>query len=389
MAASKSRYCEKCHSTMSENNFYGSNNLEKYPEGKLNVCKKCLTMHVNNYDPETYLWILQETDVPYIPDEWNKILMRKQQRGDTLTGTSVIGRYLSLMKLGQNKKYRWKDSQLIQDLQNKKIEETMANQGYSQAEIDETIKKGVVAIPKAPIPIPEYEVETSAPGQEPMSQLEPEPIEDDYDLTDEDKKYLTLKWGKSYRPHEWIYLEKFYNDMITSYDIQSAGHIDTLKMLCKTSLKCNQLVDIGDVEGFQKMSKVYDMLMKSGNFTALQNKADSSEFVDSIGELVEICEKEGFIPRYYTDKPNDRVDETLLDLKQYTYSLVTEEMNLGNLIENAVKQMQREEEKEEDLDIDLDNLTLDDLDSIKEEELLNDKDFSDFLEFNEEESEDW
>lgn len=100
MAANKSRYCEKCHSTMSENNFYGSNNLEKYPEGKLNVCKKCLTMHVNNYDPETYLWILQETDVPYIPDEWNKILMRKQQRGDTLTGTSVIGRYLSLMKLG-------------------------------------------------------------------------------------------------------------------------------------------------------------------------------------------------------------------------------------------------------------------------------------------------
>ena len=95
----------------------------------------------------------------------------------------------------------------------------MANQGYSQAEIDETIKKGVVAIPKAPIPIPEYEVETSAPGQEPMSQPEPEPIEDDYDLTDEDKKYLTLKWGKSYRPHEWIYLEKFYNDMITSYDI--------------------------------------------------------------------------------------------------------------------------------------------------------------------------
>lgn len=64
-------------------------------------------------------------------------------------------------------------------------------------------------------------------------------------------------------------------------------------------------------------------------------------------------------------------------------------MNLGNLIENAVKQMQREEEKEEDLDVDLDNLTLDDLDSIKEEELLNDKDFSDFLEFNEEETEDW
>jgi hypothetical protein len=33
-----------------------------------------------------------------------------------------------------------------------------------------------------------------------------------------------------------------------SYDIQSAGHIDTLKMICKTSLKANQLLDMGDVD---------------------------------------------------------------------------------------------------------------------------------------------
>ena len=42
------------------------------------------------------------------------------------------------------------------------------------------------------------------------------------------------------------------------------------------------------------MSKVYDSLMKSGNFTAHQNKTENGEFVNSIGELVEICEKEGF-----------------------------------------------------------------------------------------------
>mgnify|MGYP006864401818 FL=1 len=59
------------------------------------------------------------------------------------------------------------------------------------------------------------------------------------------------------------------------------------------------------------MSKVYDTLMKSGKFTAAQNKAESGEFVDSISELVEICEKQGFIPRYHIDTPNDKVDETL------------------------------------------------------------------------------
>lgn len=42
-----------------------------------------------------------------------------------VTGMTILGRYLSAMKLNQWKDYRWKDSQFLQDLQNKKIEETM------------------------------------------------------------------------------------------------------------------------------------------------------------------------------------------------------------------------------------------------------------------------
>jgi hypothetical protein len=61
----------------------------------------------------------------------------------------------------------------------------------------------------------------------------------DDDLTDDDRTYLRLKWGKTYKPEEWIRLEQLYNEMMDSYDIQSAGHIDTLKLVCKTSLKAN------------------------------------------------------------------------------------------------------------------------------------------------------
>jgi hypothetical protein len=125
------------------------------------------------------------------------------------------------------------------------------------------------------------------------------------------------------------------------------------------------------------MSKVYDSLMKSGKFTAQQNKAESGEFVDSISELVEICEKQGFIPRYYTDIPNDKVDETLADLKFYTRTLVTEEMNLGNLIENAIKEMAKEEAKEEDEDLEDEIMTLDDIDHLKDEDF---EAYTDFLE---------
>lgn len=176
-----------------------------------------------------------------------------------------------------------------------------------------------------------------------------------------------------------------YEDMMNSYDIQTAGHIDTLKLICKTSLKANQLIDIGDIEGYQKAAKVYDGLMKSGKFTAAQNKAESGEYVDSIAELVAICEKDGFIPRYYVETPNDKVDRVLQDLEQYTRTLVTEEMNLGNLIENAVKQIELDKQKEAQMD-ESDNAG--DEDSLEEElfsdngeAILTDNDFTDFNEY--------
>ena len=131
------------------------------------------------------------------------------------------------------------------------------------------------------------------------------------------------------------------------------------------------------VEGFQKMSKVYDQLMKSGKFTAAQNKAESGEYVDSVGELVAICEKDGFIPRYYLGEPNDKVDQTIIDMKRYTRTLITEETNLGNLIEEAIKNNQKEDEEERNSkDTDTGLLDVEEL-----EEELRDKDFEEYSEF--------
>lgn len=147
-------------------------------------------------------------------------------------------------------------------------------------------------------------------------------------------------------------MEQYYNDFMESYDIQIAGHKDTLKKLAKTSLKLDQLIDLGDVDGAQKMQKMYDSLMKSGKFSAAQNKAENGEIVDSISELVMMCEKDGFIPRYYIDSPKDKVDRVLQDLQGYTKSLITEETNIGNLIENAVKQIEEDKRREADMEAD-------------------------------------
>ena len=386
MADTRTFYCEKCKKTMRADQFYGSNNTEKYPEGKLKICKQCMTLRVDNWDPETYLWILQECDVPYIPEEWNKLMLSYAKDRSKVTGTTIIGRYLSKMKLAQFKQYRWKDSEFLQDMANKKTEETMKRQGYSAAEIATVLAGQQLSMPDKPLEMPDLTPGPAVSGYEPaMSQPEDYfaeqlgiDIDLGADLTDEDKRYLLIKWGKAYKPEEWVKLEQLYKEMEESYDIQGAGHEDILKLVCKTSLKANQLLDIGDVDAAQKMVKMYDGLMKSGKFTAAQNKAENGEFLDSIGELVVICEKEGFIPRYYTGSPNDRVDETLMDLKNYTHSLVVDEMNLGNLIENAVKQMVEQESKEEDEDVE-EELEYENLDELKDE------DFEDFGEFIEEE----
>ena len=352
-----SHYCKKCGKTMDDKQFYTSKNLEKYPpDGKMDICKKCLTMHVDNWDPETYKWILQEIDVPYIKEEWNGLLEKYGKDPKKVTGLTIIGRYLSKMKLKQWNKYTWADTETLEkDSIDKKVL-NMKAQGFTEDEIQEQLsidrtppKPKELEDVQAPVGTPEYE--------------DPEEDDDFGDqLTEEDKLVLRLKWGRGYSWEERVRMEQLYNDMMSSYDIQGAGHKDTLIMVCKASLKANQLIDAGDIDGFQKMQKAYDSLMKSGKFTAAQNKGESGEFVDSIGELVALCEREGFIPRYYMEGPQDKVDRTLQDLQQYTHTLVTEEMNLGNMIEASLREIVKDREREANIDVE---------DSDEDEDLFN------------------
>ena len=389
-ADKKTYYCDKCHKTMTADSFYVSNNKEKYKnDGVLNQCKKCITMHVDNWDPSTYLWILQECDVPYIPDEWNRLMERYAKDASKVTGSTILGRYLSKMKLKQYKDYRWKDNEFLKQLNEKRIKETLQGNGRDIQEIEKVIQEIDYELPPEEIAIPVYEDEPMPEefGEMPSPNFVPEP-EMDLGLTPEDITYLRLKWGKNYKQEEWVQLEQLYNEMMESYDIQTAGHIDTLKLVCKTSLKANQLIDIGDIDGYQKVSKVYDNLMKSGNFTAVQNKTEQGEYIDSISEFVALCEKDGFIPKYYVDGPQDKVDRVIEDMQYYVKTLVTEEMGLGNLIENAVKKIEQRQANEvqesadgDDIDMDEENKLFDYNNNI----ITTDEDFQEFYDWEDDE----
>ena len=100
-----------------------------------------------------------------------------------------------------------------------------------------------------------------------------------------------------------------------------------------------------------------------------------------------ICEKDGFIPRYYTDGPQDKVDRVLQDLQNYTRTLVTEEMNLGNLIENAVKQIEIDKIKEQEglaeAASDEELLEMELFADSPEDNMMTEKDYEEFQEFQE------
>ena len=383
MAEKDTKYCSRCGKIIRTTEFYKSNNLIKHPDGYCDLCKQCMCAHVDNWDSTTYLPLLEDCDVPYIPEEWNKILGKvSQQSPDKITTTVVLGKYLAKMKLTQYKKYRYADSDTLAKLREKAAHEALEKQGKSEGEIQEILsdmKEKAEAMPEKPAALavnPQVASNDMLPGLA---------VENNLDLTEEDISYLALKWGKTYQPFEWVQLEQLYQDMMASYDIQTAGHIDTLKMLCKTSLKANQLLDIGDIDGSLKMTKAYDTLMRSGNFTAVQNKSDSGEYIDSVGEFALMCEKKGYIEQYYMEQPNDKVDWVLLDMQNYTSNLVKNETNLNEMIERAMRAIEEDKNRQEDeADITDDELDHELFRETGDDVMLTDDDLIDFQNFQDE-----
>lgn len=348
------QFCEKCHHTMDEGQFY------TYKDGrKTELCKKCLTLHINNFDESTYVWLLEKMDVPYVPEEWNvlrdKAMAKANDDPRKLNGMSVFGKYLSKMKLKQWKEFGWADTERLQAQNAEKRAaaaselaelDAMYQEQYDKGEISEAQYRTLVStsarnahfydsVPKTAQPfVPETNFFDESQFLSDSEIPDPAAL-----LTQEDKIELAVKWGKLYKPNEWVILETDYRKMKQSFDIQDADSENTLILLCKTNLKANQAIDAGDIEGFQKLSKVSESLRKSAKFTAQQNKEEKGDFVDSVGELIALCERDGFIPRFATDIPQDKVDMTLKDMNEYVRKLVTQDLGFGQQIEDSLKKI--------------------------------------------------
>ena len=397
--------CERCGKRLNEGSFY------TYKNGtKCEICKPCLTAHIDNFDSSTFEWILEKLDVPYIPTEWN-VLRDKAFAKDPykMNGMSVIGKYLAKMKLKQWNKYCYADTQKIQEeleaAQQEKSEKYQKDKQQYQAELKTKLDEGQISLSqyqtlvstetqnqqlppiygnvitgeqfkqvgqppkKNPTSYEQALSQVRNPFQEQNFIPENDLIDPGAQLNDDDKLYLAMKWGRLYTPSQWVTLEQLYKQFMDSFDIQGAARIDTLKMICKTSLKMNEAIDCNDIETYQKLSRVYDSMMKSAKFTQAQNKEKEGNTIDSASALVDFVEAHsGEIPRYVCDQPQDIIDKIIIDLKNYNKSLIYEDKSLAQQIEKYLQdkriadQMKRDKKQAQQLG--LDNVQLDDDDYV-------------------------
>ena len=371
--------CERCGKRLT-----ATTNFYTFKDGsKSTICKACLSAHVDNFEPGTFMWILEKMDVPYIEAEWN-VLRDKAFARDPykMNGMSVIGKYLSKMKLKQFKEYGFADTERIKAenkiKESEKEEKAQKEKEKYQQELKMQLQKGLITdaeyktlvsteTQKKELPKRNANVITgqiSAAGatsyQEALSMIknpfqeqnflpESELLDMGSKLDDQDKIYLAMKWGRLYTPNQWVTLEQLYTEFMNSFDIQGAARIDTLKKICKTSLKMDEAIDSGDIDTYQKLSRVYDQMMKAAKFTEAQNKDSDGDSFDSVSAIVDFVEAHsGAIPKYECKEPQDIMDKIIFDLKEYTKNLIYEDKALAQEIEKYIQDKRIADAKKKD-----------------------------------------
>lgn len=384
--------CSKCGRTLKDINFYKKRNGEW-----ADLCKKCITMHIDAWKPETFVWILEDYDYPWIPSEWNILRDRDfaKKGAETFNAGAVFGKYLGKMKLNHWADKHWADSkQILEDKARKEEQEKEIRERYDRelkmkmedGEISEAQYNTLISPRQTQL---DYLNSLQEP-EKPMFFNEEAFLSEDElpdpaaQLSQEDKIYLAVKWGRLYTPEDWIKLEDHYNKMMDSFAIEDADTEATLSILCKINLKMNQAIDCGDIDGALKASRMYDSLRKSSKFTAAQKKDNKSGDFDSVGQIVNFAESKkggGKIPRHKIEYPLDVIDESLIKLKNYYNTLVKNDPNLSQEIENYIKkreilaEQQRDEEKAKMQGLDEYQLTDEDIiSSLAEEEHQKDLD---------------
>ena len=272
--------CQRCGEEKTVANYIAVNSIVH--GGSLPICRQCLAKQLDQANQDGELWntmdkICQWADVPFIPEEFDKIYQGH--------GRDAIGFYISMFRGKPYDTLDWK----------------MYNDVYLTLKEENRVED---ALP-----------ETRAATRRKMQQ----------------------KWGMTYDDEELEYLENLHQGLLNSQNIVGALNEDQALKLCKISLIIEQKIRAG--EEFDKELKSYDTLSKIANLTPKVVK-DANEF-NSTGEMFAYLEKKGWVNEYYDGAIRDEVDFTIKDIKLWNQALYVGETGIAEEIEQRIEQLKQ------------------------------------------------
>lgn len=269
--------CASCGKLKKETEFFVSYHAIHRVTGRLPYCKECLDDMIRDENKCISIENLQKTlkliDRPFLYDYWDISVNSNP--------TSPLGEYMKNLALKQNRSLKWKDS-VFNDKEDKN----------SFLEDDNNIFNNFVIT-----------------------------------------KEMVLKWGKGFRPDQYMMLEDLYQNLYNNYDIDNRSQEEYLKTACLYQLRNIEAIREGNAAEAQKWGSLFDSYMASGKLKPNQlSEADKMGGVTNFATFFQFVEKSNdFIPTF-PDLILDDIDYAIYKFINYNRQLMgLPEIQLGEV----------------------------------------------------------
>lgn len=264
----KYKDCVSCGKKKVSTSFYSSNS-KMFGDGKVPICKLCLSKQVNEDDISTVKDILRQIDKPFIFMVWKSAY---ESPKDT------FGNYMKIINsLPQYKNMTYDDS--VDEITNETVD------------VDDAFEDSL-----------------------------------DDDLGESNIKInsdVKLKFGSGYKNEEYVKMEKFYQDMMATHEITAPQHKEMLIEICKVNIQKDRTLREGDYTSYKKLSDASKTLIADAGFRPADRTTGSEATgIRTFSQIFEEIEKDGFITPVPIHVNEDILDRTIMYIQNYTRRLL-------------------------------------------------------------------
>lgn len=305
--------CSSCGKEKSYTSFYKVNS-PLFPDGMINICSECVREQVDIDNIEEVISFLRQIDKPFIEQYWNEALQ---------SGRYPLGEYVRKVNS-------------LQQVKDKNFDYTKTNEAIGRT--------SDVAISK-------------------MSKS----IESENGKVIEFSDDLITKWGMGYKKHEYLKMEKFYQDMKDTHDIRTPIHKDMLIQLAKLSIKRDRYLEQDNMSDYEKANKAFETTMKSAGFRPIDRKGiEDSTGIRTFSQVWEEVEKRGWRKPPPVTFEEDVIDGIIISLANYYHRLVGQQILTD--VPDSIKQELEDFYEFDDTPVEINDEEYEDLDFSMEDE---------------------